>query len=374
MAKKILVIEDTKSIRDEIQDILEFEGMEVSCAENGKEGCALAHTFQPDLILCDIMMPIKNGFEVFEEVKREPALRNTPFIFLTAKATTDNIRQGMILGADDYITKPFTIDSLIKSINSRLEKEGVRQQEEAKKRKDLQHSISSAIPHELLTPLSGIIGLATLMSDPDEHCATEEVKAYSKLILESGNRLLETVNKFIYYTEVELLLQNEHKQQALSEECTDTGILLLDKQCKIVAEKYNRLADLTMKLDLFNARILSNHFEIIIANIVDNAFKFSAPGDQVTVTVSKDDNFVYISVQDQGIGNFSIEDIDAFIQFNRIKMEQQGLGLGLITTLKLIAFYHGHIDFIASETKGTKVQLSFLKGDQPDLPPPQLAL
>jgi two-component system, sensor histidine kinase and response regulator len=358
--KKILVIEDTKSIRDEIKTCLEFEGMEVCSSENGDDGFEKAKIFKPDLILCDIMMPIKNGYEVFEAAKSEPALKHTPFIFLTAKATTDNIREGMILGADDYITKPFTMDSLIKSINSRMEKEAARQQEEIKKREDLQSGISKAIPHELLTPLNGIIGFATLLSDEDSGYSPEEVTTYSKLILESGLRLQETINKFIYYTEVELLLQDEEKKQALAGKCTDMGIVLLDRQCKNVAEKYNRLADLDMDFEIFNARIFSNHFEIIIANIVDNAFKFSKPGDTVTVKVSKDDDFVHISVQDQGIGNISIENIDAFIQFNRRKMEQQGLGLGLITALKLIDFYHGSIEFVTSETKGTLVKLSFV--------------
>jgi two-component system sensor histidine kinase/response regulator len=360
---KILVIEDTKSIRDEIKDILEFEGMAVCCAENGKDGYEEAKAFKPDLILCDIMMPIRNGYEVFNDVNHNPTLKHTPFIFLTAKAAIDNIRQGMILGADDYITKPFTIDLLIKSINSRLEKEEAREKEESKKLECLQHSVSSAIPHELITPLSGIIGLSSLLCDPDFDHSAEEISTYSKLILDSGKRLLETVHKFIYYTEVEILLQDEQKKQALSKECTEMGALILSNQCNIVAEKYNRLTDLNMELAVFNARILSGHFEIIIANIVDNAFKFSEPGDEVTIEVSKDDNFVYISVRDQGVGHFSIEDIDAFIQFNRKKMEQQGLGLGLITALKLIAFYQGSIDFIVSETKGTRVQLSFLRGD-----------
>jgi two-component system, sensor histidine kinase and response regulator len=360
---KILIIEDTKNIRDEIKAILVFEGMEVCVAENGEEGLEFAKTFKPDLILCDIMMPIKNGYEVFDDAKNIPSLKNTPFIFLTARATTHNVREGMILGADDYITKPFAIDLLIKSINSRLKKEATRKKEESKKRKDLQYSISSAIPHELITPLSGIIGLSELLSEPDIDHSAEEVRTYSKKITESGYRMLETINKFIYYTEVEILLQDNQKRQGLIKECTDMGATVLAGQCKIVARKYNRLADLNMELEEFNAKILSNHFEIIISNIVDNAFKFSAPGDEVAVNVSKDEHFVCISVQDQGTCNFNIEDIDAFLQFNREKMEQKGLGLGLITALKLVTFYHGSVDFITSKTKGTQVKLSFQRVD-----------
>lgn len=148
----VLVIEDTKSIRDELRDILAFEGMEVFTAKNGQEGIDKAKEQLPDIILCDIMMPEKDGFEVFEEIQNINNLKFIPFIFLTAKSTDENIREGMILGADDYITKPFDIDLLIKSIVSRLSKERERKQSEKNKLETLQYSISRAIPHELLTP------------------------------------------------------------------------------------------------------------------------------------------------------------------------------------------------------------------------------
>jgi len=120
---KILVIEDTESIRNELRDILIFEGMKVITAENGQEGIDKAKEHLPDLILCDIMMPLKNGYEVFDEIKINSNLMFIPFLFITAKATVENIREGMIMGADDYITKPFNVNLLIKSIESRLLKE-----------------------------------------------------------------------------------------------------------------------------------------------------------------------------------------------------------------------------------------------------------
>jgi two-component system sensor histidine kinase/response regulator len=146
---KILVIEDTQSIREELKDILGFEGMEVITAENGQEGIDRAKEYSPDLILCDIMMPIKDGYQVFNEIQHDVVLKDTPFLFISAKATTDNIRQGMILGADDYITKPFDIDLLINSIKTRLARAANRKYSEKEKRETLQKNISQAIPHAL---------------------------------------------------------------------------------------------------------------------------------------------------------------------------------------------------------------------------------
>ena len=119
---KILVIEDTHSLREVIVDILTFEGMQVIEAENGQVGIDKAKEHIPDLILCDIMMPIKNGYQVFDELSQNIDLKDIPFIFLSAKTNSENVLEGMVLGADDYITKPFESDLLISSIKNKLEK------------------------------------------------------------------------------------------------------------------------------------------------------------------------------------------------------------------------------------------------------------
>jgi two-component system sensor histidine kinase/response regulator len=362
---KILVIEDTQSIKEELKDILGFEGMEVITAENGQEGIDRAKEYNPDLILCDIMMPIKDGYQVFNEIQHDVVLKDTPFLFLTAKATTIDIRRGMILGADDYITKPFEIDLLINSIKIRLAKAANRKSLEKEKRETLQNNISKVIPHELLTPLDGIIGVSSIMKESATDMSPEEIQQFSEAILESGNRLYDTIKKFIYHTEVELLLNDESKKDLLQSEIIEFGALILSNQCEQVATKHNRLSDLKINPNIFDAKILLGHFEIIISNIVDNAFKFSKKGDAVHIEVVTDETFVHISVCDEGIGIDGItkKNIEAFTQFNRDKMEQQGLGLGLITVIKLLEFYKGETRFLSNKEKGTCVKLSFLLAD-----------
>ena len=110
--KKILIIEDDPLIRENIFEVLELNNYKTFIAANGKEGVDLALQILPDLIICDIMMPLMDGFEVKEELSKDPRTKFTPFIFLTAKAETKEIRHGMALGADDYITKPFEIADL----------------------------------------------------------------------------------------------------------------------------------------------------------------------------------------------------------------------------------------------------------------------
>ncbi|MHC4378726.1 MAG: response regulator transcription factor, partial [Planctomycetota bacterium] len=120
--KKILVIEDNEEVRENLEEILELSGYQVTTAEDGKVGVEKALTNPPDLILCDVMMPHLDGFGVLNILSKKSATSNVPFIFLTAKTEKSDFRRGMNLGADDYVTKPFYKDELLDVIETRLEK------------------------------------------------------------------------------------------------------------------------------------------------------------------------------------------------------------------------------------------------------------
>lgn len=124
---KILLIEDNDDIRENVVEILELSNFEVYAANNGRQGVELALKHKPDIILCDIMMPEMDGYGVLEALNTHPDSNATPFIFLTAKAERVDIRKGMELGADDYLTKPFDDVELLRAIESRLKKKEVHQ-------------------------------------------------------------------------------------------------------------------------------------------------------------------------------------------------------------------------------------------------------
>jgi len=122
MKKKILIIEDQLEVRENIEELLELSHYEPITAENGRVGIKKALEFKPDLILCDIMMPEMDGYEVLYLIGKNPDIANIPFIFLTAKSEKTDFRKGMNLGADDYITKPFEEIELLNAVERRLTK------------------------------------------------------------------------------------------------------------------------------------------------------------------------------------------------------------------------------------------------------------
>ncbi len=120
--KKILIIEDNTDVRENLEEILELSGYEVKSGKDGKEGVQFAESWKPDLILCDVMLPVIDGFGILQILSKKPELNSIPFIFLTAKTELADMRKGMNLGADDYITKPFQKDELLSVIEMRLER------------------------------------------------------------------------------------------------------------------------------------------------------------------------------------------------------------------------------------------------------------
>jgi DNA-binding NarL/FixJ family response regulator len=163
--KKILVIEDEPEMRRNITTLLRYHDYEPIGAENGRGGLQAARRDPPDLILCDVMMPELDGYGVLQALQADPALARIPFIFLTAKGEKDDLRSGMNLGADDYLTKPVTNAELVGAIEARL-----RRSEQQSKR-EFRPDFSSHEPLQKLglTPRAAeaLLWLAQGKTNPD---------------------------------------------------------------------------------------------------------------------------------------------------------------------------------------------------------------
>ena len=142
--KKILLIEDNKDMRENTAEILELFKYKVFTAKNGKEGVEIAKKEKPDLIICDIMMPVLDGYGVLRMLSKNTETASIPFIFLTAKAERSDFRKGMEMGADDYVTKPFDDVELLNAVEIRLKKAEVMKKEFSKNMVGLNEFITSS--------------------------------------------------------------------------------------------------------------------------------------------------------------------------------------------------------------------------------------
>jgi two-component system, sensor histidine kinase and response regulator len=361
--KKILVIEDDVHVRTNLVDILKLEGFEVAVAENGEQGLALAKDLNPDLILCDVMMPRKNGYEVLTAIRNDSLIALTPFIFLTAKASKHDVREGMELGADDFLTKPFTIDELRSAVQTQLKKHEVM----AQQMEELRSSLTFMLPHELLTPLNVILGFASILQNPRNLPPVDEIAGMGKAIYENGRRLQRLVENYLLYTELKLL---DYKQTAHSiwrdPLPVETRNFLQDLSLT-PAKRMNRQNDVTYDLEDTTIYVAPKAFVKILEELLDNAFKFSPAGSPVHLSSASNHQQFMLTVKDKGRGMTSeqIAKISAFMQFDRKKYEQQGAGLGLALVYRLAELNRGQVRIDSQPGQGTIVTVAF---DQPDQP------
>ncbi|WP_179338429.1 response regulator [Winogradskyella ludwigii] len=183
--KKILFIEDNKDVRENTAEILELEHYEVSTAANGIIGVEKAIQDIPDIILCDIMMPELDGYGVFEKLSTNPKTASIPFIFLTAKSEKADLRKGMNLGADDYLTKPFEETELLEAIECRIKKNNFLKKKYSKNIQGI---------NEFLNEASEYLNLEELAKERDfenydnkERIYDEGNAAHHMYFIQSGN-------------------------------------------------------------------------------------------------------------------------------------------------------------------------------------------
>ncbi|MEO0540337.1 MAG: response regulator [Cyanobacteria bacterium P01_A01_bin.105] len=205
---KILVIEDEAQVRENLKEILQLNGFTTITADSGFKALPLIKEHFPNLILCDVMMPGLSGHEVLEKVRQDEAVAAIPFVFLTAKADPHDLRQGMNMGADDYLTKPFEAKELLDAVQSRLNRcssvqqaattqaeanqhlthalnDSQRQMTDTQKIADLKDELLGKISAELREPLSNINMAIQMLQRADSH---DERTRYIRILKEEYAR------------------------------------------------------------------------------------------------------------------------------------------------------------------------------------------
>ncbi|HEY9876289.1 MAG TPA: response regulator [Candidatus Obscuribacterales bacterium] len=359
MMKKILVIEDEKTILRNILELLQEEDFEVISSDNGADGIQMAKEQVPDLILCDVMMPGLDGYEVLKQVRQYPLTATIPFIFLTALSDKAHLRQGMELGADDYLTKPCMPDELLRAIATRLEKQAAIHKQSEQKMHELRSSISSSLPHEFKTPLSGILLLSDLMLLEIDCLQPSKMRKMLERIQIYVKKIDRLVENFFLATKLQLIYKDSEQVNALQSCRTDSAKIIIAQAIE-KARQFQREADLQLELEDANIKMAESDFIKIIQELLDNACKFSHARTPIKITSRVEDNTFVLDVSNKGRGMSAeqIASIGAYIQFERKLYEQQGSGLGLVITKRLAELYAGKLAIESIPGQQTTVRVN----------------
>lgn len=303
---KILVIEDETILREEIVEWLTLEGYTAIDAKDGMAGVEAALRHLPDLIVCDILMPQLDGYGVLLEIHANPTTIGIPFIFLTAKAAHDEIRKGMDMGADDYITKPFTRLELLQAIQARLAKKNTQTQlyqyEMARLQQALTHANANSVlraklismfSHDFANSLTSILLTNSLLRNYIDGMEPNRRLAQLNRIESSVRLLLQMLDDLLVIAQIETGMLNLTPAivsaskffQRLQEDLH----AIYGERCQLLLE--------STKNDIFS--VDTRLLRLIAANLLTYAIKSSPKGSTVHVMVNSSTEACTITVQNQ---------------------------------------------------------------------------
>jgi len=355
----VLIVDDDPHILTVYGLALEEAGYQVISASTGSEGLSSARKYLPDLILTDINMPGMDGKTLLKTLREDPDLGTAQIVLMTGQTGKMNARKGMEIGADDFLEKPFTYQDLIQCVEARLKRAKVHWRVEDKVIRDLQSDLVSALPHEVFTPLAGILGLVEVMRNSLAELSHEEMDDLLELIETSGWRLQRTMRNYTMILDLQLSESDSREETSLL--YADMIQEVVTDQIKKVGKRHDRLDDI--EYDIEEASILGGRtsLAIITEELIDNACTFSAEG--TTINVYFDAKGV-LTVKDEGKGmsESQIRGIRAFLQYDRKVMEQQGLGLGLVLIQKLSNRCEAELSLNSELGVGTTARVAFRSG------------
>lgn len=363
---RILVIEDEMILRREVVEWLKLEGYEAVGAADGEQGIEQAFRLLPDLIICDITMPRLDGYGVLLELRAHPSTAAIPFIFVTARASQDDVRYGMGLGADDYITKPFTRLDFFKAIESRLHRKTVSEEqhraeveqwrqafEQEHEQRLLKAKLVAMFSHDFRNPLASILSSNGLLRDYADRMDESRRFVHFNRIEASVMQLLQMLEDMLIVSQME----SGHL------EFTPEPMNITDFLKKIV-EEFQIINAETHRVT-FESRVSqkipgdSRLLRQISANLISNAIKYSPQDSEVHVSLDKDAAQVMLTVRDHGVGIPENDQGRLFQAFQRGSNvgEILGTGLGLAIVKQAVEAHGGSIHLHSEVNYGTTVKV-----------------
>ncbi|MDJ0637052.1 MAG: hybrid sensor histidine kinase/response regulator [Xenococcaceae cyanobacterium MO_188.B29] len=346
MAKKtILVISSEKEINQNIHNNIADKNFSFITANSSQSGLTKIRQNTPDLILCQLSTPEIDGYQVLTELRKSSNTFNIPFIFITSAFDAGQWRRAMNLGADDFLLQPFTPPELCEVINTRLAKQEALVTHYKQELDCLRSSILDFLPHEMRTPLTGILASANLLSNQLDELDSTIIRELLGCIDSSSQRLSRLVHNFLLYSELSLISQNPQQKKLIHSQET---YLSLEKFAHIVSKfdrSHNQKIDISWRGEEVSLAISLTHLTKLIEELIDNALKFSFVDTSIQVTGYKKGDYFILSVSNYGRGMTAkqIASIGACIQFERPTYEQQGCGLGLAIVKQLVQVYSGKL-------------------------------
>jgi two-component system, sensor histidine kinase and response regulator len=342
---KILVIEDEPMVRSSLVELLEAERFTTFSAIDGFEGIQLAQEQIPDLILCDVMMPDLDGYDVLQMLRKDPETATIPFIFLTAKAALKEVRQGMNLGADDYLTKPFSRNELLQAISVRLEKRDAYLQTTERQFNGLQESITYAIPEKLLNPIEEISQTASFLVQDAATITADDIVRLGLHVRSQAQFLDRAIHNFLLYIQLEFLARDAKSLEALSAMKTlrPGDFVMMMAQQK--AKHHQRSRDVKVQVANTPIKIATDDFKRILDESLEFVLSYACANTAIDIKAEPIPSYFQLTFQFQ-LEHLTMDlahQLNASDALTRQIYEEIDPGLGILLIQRMAELYKGEL-------------------------------
>lgn len=330
--KTILLIDDAKTILVGLSAIIRRAGYRVLTASNGQTGLHVAKTHRPDLIICDVMMPPPNGFQLCKILSETESTAAIPFIFLTVRKRQTDKLHGLELGADAYITKPFDYKELLAMIKSVLRRAELSRKQaliEAQiELEQLRQQILGTISHELRTPVSLVLQTLEISCKQQDANGSRQ-KDTLQVALNNAHYLQDMVNDLITLNQIDQGIINNFRQ--VIDVRFDFYPLVSRYEKRWEAQNLNVQINVTPNLVIHASK---TGFKQAVGHLLDNAFKFSPQHGYINVHLMQNGKGgCVLTIMNQGVGipeNLHEKVFERFYQMSQgVARQYNGLGIGL---------------------------------------------
>jgi two-component system, sensor histidine kinase and response regulator len=342
---KILVIEDEPMVRSNLVELLEAEQFVAYSAIDGFDGIRVAQEQLPDLILCDVMMPELDGYDVLQMLRKDPETATIPFIFLTAKAALKEVRQGMNLGADDYLTKPFGRNDLLQAISTRLSKRDAYIQTIEKQFNGLQEKFSFARPDKLFHALEEITQTVDLFIRDADTITPADITHLGQDVRTKSQNLQRSIQNLLLYLQLELIARDAKMQDDLRSARTlrPADFVVMFSQQK--SKQYQRSRDVQLQVKNKSVQIATDDLKKVLDEGLEFSFAHALPDTTIKIdTILQSTDFV-INFQFTlaSLTSDLIDQIDRTQNLPRSVYEELDPGLGLLLIQRIATLYGGNL-------------------------------
>lgn len=342
----ILIIDDEKGLCAVLEDFFSGEGFRVLLAYDGDQGVRIARAQHPDIILSDIRMPGISGHEALVEFRKIPGLTATPIILFTANADLDDMRRGMDEGADDYLSKPVELSSILSTVNKHLARSEARREIARAELISQRANTGAMLPTDLVDPLHEIIGCASVIQSDANVMSQSEIIEFTRNIIHGAETLNQRFENFLLFSRIQ-----EGNLVIGAPRMTDISALVTITAQQI-AGRHRRANTLRLEVESSAGAVCVELLSKALAEIIDNACRYSLASEPIDVKLQAIEDAFEISVEDfgMGVGGDQIE---------RMESESITRGCGMLLSKKLTEAMGGTWDLVNRPKHGTKITLKF---------------